>query len=97
MEVLQDLHWLELLVLFRDIEKKSSADLLIATLWIILGCYLTVSNARKYIQKTVDMLMWGETVLEAEKILFKHCILTRQTAGALYSDQTDCKNQACFC
>jgi hypothetical protein len=80
MEVLQDLRRLELLVLFRDIEKTSSADLLIATLRIILG-YLTVSNARNYIRITVDMLVWWETASEAEKILFEHCILTRRTAN----------------
>jgi hypothetical protein len=39
MEVLQDLRRLELLVLFRDIEKTSSADLLIATLRIVLGYF----------------------------------------------------------
>jgi hypothetical protein len=80
MEVLQDLRRMELLVLFRDIEKTSSADLLIATLRIILG-YLTVSNARNYIRITVDMLVWWETASEAEKILFEHCILTRRTAN----------------
>jgi hypothetical protein len=78
-EVLQDLRRMELLVLFRDIEKTSSADLLIATLRIVLG-YLMVSNARNYIRITVDMLVWWETASEAEKILFEQCILTRRTA-----------------
>jgi hypothetical protein len=79
MAFLQYLWFMELFVLFRDIEKTSSADLLFTALRIVLP-FLMVLNAKNYIRMTMDQLVWWETTSEAEKILFEQFILTRRTA-----------------
>ena len=77
--VLQDLRFLEIIVLLQCTEKTGSAELYIAAIRLMVP-FLMTCNAPNYIRIAMETLSWWETASDAERVLFEACVLTARTA-----------------